>query len=179
MNVLVVDDEPAVRKPLGRAIARTWRDARIATAGSLPDAERALEASCPDVVTVDLALPPDRSQLLGLRLVERLAKEGRGDRAVVLTGRVEAVDAARRAGARVVLVKPFGDADLREAGRQLGISLVGEEEVIEPALAPLVGASRAMTELRDAIRRVGREHGPVLVQGETGTGKEFVARAIH
>jgi two-component system response regulator PilR (NtrC family) len=179
MNVLVVDDEPVVRRSLDRAITRTWRDARIASVGSLPEAERALDDARPDVMTVDLGLPPEPSQLRGLCLVERLAKEGRAHHAVVVTGRRDAVDVARRAGARVVLIKPVGYADLREAGRQLGIPLLGEPDVIEPALSPLVGASRPMRELHEAVRRVAREGGPVLIEGETGTGKELVARAIH
>jgi DNA-binding NtrC family response regulator len=179
MNVLVVDDEAVVRRSLSRHITRTWRDAHIESVGSLGEAERALDETPPDVATIDLGLPPDPLKLHGLQLVERMAKQGRADRAVVLTGRPEAVDAARRAGARIVLVKPIGHAELREAGRQLGIPLVGEPEAVEPALSPLVGTSRAMVDLRDAVRRLGKENGPVLVEGETGTGKELVARAIH
>ena len=179
MNVLVVDDEQLVRRSLGRAIARAWRDARIASVGSLLEAERAMDTSRPDVVTVDLALEPDPAELSGLRLLKRLAGEGRADHAVVVTGRPDADEAAREAGARVVLHKPVGHAELREAGRVLGIPLVGDKDTIEPALLPLVGSSKAMCDLREAVRRAGREAGPVLLEGETGTGKELVARAFH
>jgi DNA-binding NtrC family response regulator len=180
MNVLVVDDEPGVRKHLGRAIERVWRDARVACVGSLPEAERALEREPPDVATVDLQILPDRTQLLGVRLLERMARVGRVGRAIAMTGQGdEAVTLARRAGAPIVLTKPFGDGELRDAGRQLGIEVIGGQEPIEPALALLVGASRAMQDLREAVRRAAGGDLPVLVQGETGTGKELVARAIH
>jgi DNA-binding NtrC family response regulator len=179
MNVLVVDDEPMVRRSLGRSIARAWRDTHIASAASLPEAERALAETRPDVVTVDLGLDRDRSLLHGLRLVECVANQGRASHAVVVTGREDAVDAAHRAGAKVVLLKPVGDAELRGVGRRLGIPLVGDDDSLRADAAPLAGASRAMQELREAVRRVEGENGPVLIEGETGTGKELVARAIH
>jgi DNA-binding NtrC family response regulator len=180
MNVLVVDDEPAVRKHLGRAIGRTWRDARVRWAAALPEAERAVEQERPDVVTVDLQLPPDRTQFLGVRLLKQMATAGRVGRAIVVTGQGdEAIALARRAGARVVLTKPLGDRELRDAGRRLGIEVIGGQESTEQALAPLVGTSPAMQELREDVRRAADGDLPVLVQGETGTGKELVARALY
>ena len=179
MNVLMVEDESVVRAALGGALTRHWSDARLTWAASLPEAVSAIEKTGPDVVTVDLGLPPDPDRLQGLELVERLVKDGRGDRAVVVTGRLDAVDAAKRAGAKVVLLKPFRHEDVRDAGRRLGIPLVGDDPSLAQALACLVGASPPMVELREAVRRVAKEDGSVLVQGETGTGKELVARAIH
>ncbi|HEY3819503.1 MAG TPA: response regulator [Polyangiaceae bacterium] len=79
MNVLVVDDEPMFHRAMQRSIGRMWADAKVATATSVPEAERALEAQ-PDVVTLDLGLAPDPPKLLGLGLLKRLVKAGRGDR---------------------------------------------------------------------------------------------------
>src|ERR1019366_572983 len=70
MNVLVVDDEPVVRRAVGRAIGRCWWDARFTWASSLSEAERAMGETPHDVVTIDLALTPNRDRLRGIRLLE-------------------------------------------------------------------------------------------------------------
>jgi DNA-binding NtrC family response regulator len=179
MHVMVVDDEAGVRKLLVRAIQRVWLGARVTSVASFPEAAQLLDEACPDVLAADLMLPPDPSKLLGIGLIDRMRKAGRGDRSIVVTGAGrEAIDRARRAGARVVLTKPFGEDELRGAGREMGIPLA-ESSSEEPALAALVGESPAMQSLRGSVRRVARADGPVLIQGETGTGKELVARAIH
>ena len=88
MKVLVVEDEPAVQRHLGRAFARRWAGASVTTASPMPGAGLTLRGLA-DVVTVYLVLPPARVQLLGLGLVEGLARGRRADSAVVITGGAE------------------------------------------------------------------------------------------
>ena len=180
MNVLVVDDEPVVRRSLDLAIRRAWCDARIATVGSLAEAERALAATRPDVVTVDSGLPPDPSKLRGLHLVERVVRDGCADHAVVVTAHDDAIDAAHPARApELCSSSPSGTRKGCEAGRQLGIPLVGKRETIEPALASLIGCSKAMRDL-EAVRRVDRSRlGRSSFRARPVPARELVARAIH
>jgi two-component system response regulator HydG len=102
-------------------------------------------------------------------------------------GNLETAIAAMRAGAFDFLPKPFEleELDFRVARALEHAQLAEEvkrlrEERAEPAaFGELVGESPAMRALRDVVARVARSDAPVLITGETGTGKELVARAIH
>ena len=180
-HVLLVDDEPAFQR-LGAAFLRAAGH-RVSLAGDADAALAQFRDVNPDVVLLDLAMPPHLTAEAGLDLIPRFAPAP----VIVLTGHADHDLALRAAqlGAWDFLAKPADpdmlgfvvqravrkarlDAELRElrsreAGDDLG----------------LVGQSVAMQRLRDMVRRVGAASIPVIVLGPTGTGKELVARALH
>jgi len=171
MRVLVVDDDPSVATLCEtlRALDDTLPRRAPAAAADRPgllDAERAA------VVVLGPAATdrPDLTQVIDA-LASRVP--------VVVVGRHDAAAAA-------VTALKAGAADyLTLAAPDLGARIVAAARVPEPAavdepaLAGLVGTSPAMQRVRGLVRTAARTGAPVLIEGETGTGKEVVARAIH
>lgn len=180
-SVLIVDDEPNIRRMVGALLSAEGYDVRDAADG--PAGLALAEAIEPDVALVDLMMP---GELDGLGLLSKL-RERRPDLPVVMmSGRAALTDAVRatKLGAFTFLEKPLtpegvllalGSAyELRQARRaaqalreDLGIS--GE----------MIGDSPMLHEVRALIARVGPTDARVLITGESGTGKELVAAALH
>lgn len=173
---LLVDDERNFREFLGEALeAEGFRVLHAGTAAAaLPLARRAL----PRVILLDQNLP-DRS---GLELLPEFARLPVRPVVIVITAHAQvglAVEAVK-AGAFHYLPKPFGFGDLLDVLAQAAITASDTHDASEPGLAPLVGESAPMQQLKQQLARVGRSPvSTVLLQGESGTGKELVARAIH
>jgi len=180
-SVLIVDDEPNIRRMVGALLAGEGYDVRDAADGVSGLA--LAESIEPDVALVDLMMP---GELDGLALLARL-RERRPDLPVVMmSGRAALADAVRatKLGAFTFLEKPLTPEgvvlalasayELRQARRaaqalreDLGIS--GE----------MIGDSAAIRDVRALIARVGPTDARVLITGESGTGKELVAAALH
>jgi len=189
-RILVVEDEAAVRDSLRRMLEREGHD--VEEAEAVAPALALLAGGGIDALLTDIRLP-DGS---GLELIAEARGRSRSLRILAVTafGSVDvAVDAMRR-GADDFLEKPFRAEALRarleralEPLRLAGevSRLRRENEVLREALEqpaaeePLVGASAAMTRLRELVDRVAASGASILVRGETGTGKELVARRIH
>ena len=179
--LLVDDDLPFV---LGLAEAVKREGFRVATATTLKEARGELARTEPDALFVDMQLP-DGS---GLELVQQAS--GRLPQGVVfMTGHANlelAVEALRR-GASDFLTKPVDLARVkmalgnlsksRELSRQLG-ALRGELRRLG-RFGSLIGGSFRMQEVYDLVAKVAPTDASVLVLGETGTGKELVAKTIH
>jgi two-component system nitrogen regulation response regulator NtrX len=178
-RVLIVDDDPAVLRGVGGLL----RDEgfRTTEAQSVAEAERRLAAAEPDLMLLDLRLPGegglDWLARLGLPLPVPV---------VVLSGEAspsDAVTALRLGAADFVEKPPSAERLLTSVRNTLRLAaLASEREELRRALAEpghLVGTSAPMAELRALVTRVGPTDTVVLVQGETGTGKERVARALH
>jgi two-component system nitrogen regulation response regulator NtrX len=179
-RVLIVDDDAAVLRGVGGLL----RDEgfRTVEARSVAEAERRLAGpEQPDLVLLDLRLPGEG----GLAWLERLGPALPAP-VVVLSGEASATDAvaALRLGASDFVEKPpTAERLLTSVRNALRLSaLAAEREELRRALAEpghLVGPSARMAELRALVTRVGATETVVLIQGETGTGKERVARALH
>lgn len=179
--IWIVDDEPGVRLVLSTALREAgWRVEAFAGAG---EALAAFDAAAvaPALLFTDVRMPGDD----GLVLLDRL-KQRRPELPVVVMSAytdVASTAGAFRAGAHEFLSKPFDlDDAVALAARVLGPSTpVAAVPSPSPQVLPdtLLGQSAAMRELFRAIGRLAQAPLPVLVTGETGTGKELVARALH
>jgi DNA-binding NtrC family response regulator len=185
-SVLLVDDEEKIVRALGRAL----RDAshEVVATTSVSEAQRLLGERSFDVFVVDNRMPVKT----GLEMLRELAAalpENERPQVVMMTAHatVESAIEAMRLGAFDYLQKPFDvDELLVVVGRALehqrlrtqhGYLLAEREE--DFGHYGIVGRSRAIQEVLHRIERVALSKSTVLVTGETGTGKELVARAIH
>ena len=182
-SILVVDDLPAIREMLNQSLASEGY--RVATAGSGEEAVTRLEEQEFDVIVTDLVMPG----LGGLDVLEK-ARLLDPRAAVILMTAYASLDtaiAALRRGACDYLEKPFTMGDLKLRVRRLlqYREMVWRERLLQRALHPrpsghtLIGESGAIRMVRDQIARSGGTPSNVLITGESGVGKELVARAVH
>jgi DNA-binding NtrC family response regulator len=182
-RILVVDDEPLLREFLEETLRRSGHEVICAAGGD--EALRRISLDPPDLVLLDIRMQ-GRDGLTLLPEFRRLCPEAP---VIMMTGHgtLESAVTAWRAGAFDYLVKPFS-ADTIDlvVERALSVGALRRENAdlrhrlsLQEALAPMVGRSRAMDDLRSAIRLVAPTRSTVLITGESGTGKELVARAIH
>ena len=181
--LLVVDDEPLICALLKRVADADGFDVRVC--GSASEAVLALERAPAEMAFVDLRMP-DESGMALLRRIRHLCPACE----VVLMSGFATIDSAVEAvklGARDFLIKPLDFMRVRallkdvrdEAARRR--RLVREESrlVRELEYQGMLGRSPAMQDVFSLIRRLAPHVRTVLITGETGTGKELVAHALH
>jgi two-component system response regulator AtoC len=182
-NVLVVDDDRSVLELIEAGLTQRGIGSLCRSTGEA--ALRAVASEPLDAVVTDLRL----DGMDGLELCQRIV-EARADLPVVVLtahGNMDTAVAAIRAGASDFMTKPFELAALLLVlERVIHLRRLGEEvkrlrrsspdQVVESGM---VGASPAMRKVFDLLDRVAELDASVLVMGETGTGKELVARALH
>jgi two-component system, NtrC family, response regulator AtoC len=179
--ILIADDEPHMRRLLEIMLQKMGH-----TVFAASDGQEALELARKnpvDLVITDLRMP----RMDGITLLSRLREEGQDVPVIVITahGTVEsAVDAMKR-GASDYLLRPF-DLDALELAieRVLGSAEMTRHnaflrEELNRGWEGFVGASGPMQAVYQQIRQVAPSRATVMITGETGTGKELAARAIH
>jgi DNA-binding NtrC family response regulator len=170
-QVLVVDDEIAVRAALEAAFSRKgWR---VRSAAGTREALAAFEADPCALVVTDMRMPDGN----GLEVMQGVRALAPGTAVILLTafGNVPEAVRAMREGACDYLVKPISFEQLEEAARRL----LAPSHRLEDAATGLVGGSRVMQALLERARQVARKEMDVLIEAESGTGKELLARLIH
>ena len=178
-SALVVDDERDIRELLVLTLGRMG--IRVDTAASLADARALLARSSYDLCLTDMRLP-DGS---GISLVADITREHPDTPVAMITafGNVEAAVEALKAGAFDFVAKPVDLPVLRGLvghALQLGATRRDNEQAGKaPAASRLQGDSPAIAELRATVAKVARSQAPVYIAGESGVGKELVARTIH
>jgi DNA-binding NtrC family response regulator len=181
--LLMVDDDPAVLSSLKRVFRKSPYD--IHTAESGHDALVTLEKSRIDAALVDLKMPG----MDGMALLESIRRRWPAIRVIILTGYggVKEAVAAIQMGAVDFLQKPCEEESLiARIGQLYQIWQLEQENrrlknkvQFQFNYDQLIGNSVAMLNLKKIIIQVAPSDASILVQGETGTGKELVARAIH
>ncbi|MHC4821207.1 MAG: sigma-54-dependent transcriptional regulator, partial [Planctomycetota bacterium] len=179
-RVLVVEDEDPMRELVCEEL--TGRGLPAEGAASLAAAREALDARRAEVVLLDVRLPDGD----GIDLLRELRSEPGGPEVVVLTGHGNVNDAveAMRLGAFHYTTKPFVLDEVEMVVRRAAerSSLARRARALERLTASgdaLVGESPALAGVMELVERMAESDAPVLVQGETGVGKELVARAVH
>jgi DNA-binding NtrC family response regulator len=182
-SLLVVDDEPAIQMLLQAFADKEGFD--VVAAGDGSQTLECLRPGLADVAIVDLRMP----QVDGLEVLAAIRATDPGCQVILMTGdpSVETAVQAVKAGALDYLSKPFDSARLRALLAGVREELDRRQAVLasETALARrlefcgMIARSAMMQELFGTIRRVAAHARTVLVSGETGSGKELVAAALH
>jgi len=177
-RALVIDDEPDILELVSLTLSRMNID--VTTSDSVADARRKLAASEFDLCFTDMQLGDGN----GLDLVRHVQKHCPGTPIAVITahGSMETAITALKEGAFDFVAKPVDLQRLRELAqsalklRQRSTARNGKADEGESGL---VGSSEPMQHLRAQIRKLARSQAPVYICGESGSGKEMVARLIH
>ncbi|HEU4343052.1 MAG TPA: sigma-54 dependent transcriptional regulator [Candidatus Binatia bacterium] len=182
-SVLVIDDEPMTCKQLERLLA--YNGYVVTTAGSAEDGLKKLEKQAIDLVITDLRLPG----ISGVDLTKRMRELWPDIPVVVMTGYAEIATAVEvlKLGASDYLVKPFSAAAIHESIRNvvekarvfMEIRRFREQIKGQYELGGMLSKTPEMHRVFEIIRTVADTNSTVVVEGETGTGKELVASAIH
>jgi len=183
MRILYADDETSIQELMRIELPRLGHDATVCPDGRT--ALAALDRTSYDCVIVDLDMPG----VGGLDVIARVRETAPDTETVIITGKssMESAVAAVRQGVFDYLTKPCKLADIQAVlervrkKRELTSRLRALERRVRRAegSSRLVGRSAALERVRRLIARVATSEAAVLVRGETGTGKELVARAIH
>ncbi len=183
MRILIVDDELIARENLSRVLEREGYTVTSAASGE--EALGMLESSAPDLVLTDLKMPG----MGGIDLLTEIKRLRPPTEIIMVTAyaTVDSAIAAMKRGAYDYLSKPFKLDEVRAVVAKAAekIALARENETLREQLkeiyrfSDIIGKSEKMAQVFDMIQRVAPTDANVLIYGETGTGKELVARAVH
>ena len=189
MKILIIDDQRSARRVL-RQMLSTLSYAEVFEVDSVASAKAVIESSGIDLMLVDVRLSESSTDRGGLDLLSWVRSTGRTTPAVMVTSSTELAEIreAMRRGAQDYVLKDELTPEMLlpiVEGIYERIKLKGEVVRLRQRVdrtwgtAALVGSSPAMQRVRRLIERVADADAPVLIRGETGTGKELVARALH
>jgi two-component system response regulator AtoC len=180
-KILIIDDEPSQLELLRMFLTRKGYVVESASSGSEGiEAEKRFE---PDVVILDIHLP----DMDGLEVLQHFKKKSPKTHTIMVTAYhdMETTVKAMKLGAYEYITKPIDGEDLERAVvRALNLStsnMIDIPSPEEPILqkGPIIGNSKPMQEIFKVVGMLCENRVAVLIEGETGTGKELIAKAIH
>jgi DNA-binding NtrC family response regulator len=189
VKVLVVDDQRSARIVVKRMLAGV-EDVEVIEASSLGEAHTVVSREEPDLLLLDIRLSTDPRDHGGLDLLRQLRQAGNATPAVMVTSLTELsqIREAMRSGAQDYVLKDELSPELLVPivqGFRERLVLRGEVDRLRArvrdtwGVSGIIGSSPAMEAVRRLVPRVADADAVVLIRGDTGTGKELVARAIH
>ncbi|UCF77710.1 MAG: sigma-54-dependent Fis family transcriptional regulator [Candidatus Eiseniibacteriota bacterium] len=177
LKVLVIDDEQAIRDTCSRVLRKLGFSPLPASSGKM--AVRLVGEHDVGLAILDIKMPG----MDGIETLTELKKLRPDTRVIIITahGTIENAIQAMRCGASDYLLKPFSIVQLEESIRRAFGAILKRADLAEmdAEFCGLVGKSPVMLGLRRMIELVSSSDVTALIMGETGTGKELVARAIH
>jgi DNA-binding NtrC family response regulator len=179
-RVLIVDDDGVACEMLGRFVRLSGFE--VLTALTSAEGLALAQSLRPDVIVLDDCFPDGPN---GREVLRRLRHERHPAPVIMISGRgtAETGFEAARLGAVEYLTKPvFGDALVEAVKSALKLTPTAVDVLPQDprdGAGPILGRSPAMCRVRRQIRQISATGGGALIEGETGTGKELVARAIH
>ncbi|HHQ47486.1 MAG TPA: sigma-54-dependent Fis family transcriptional regulator [Acidobacteria bacterium] len=176
-RVLVVDDEETLQTTLRDTLEDEGYEVEVA--GSVAEARRLIERNLPHMALCDLRLPDGN----GMEVLDILKRKEPRLPVLILTafGSVEGAVEAMKAGADEYLTKPFEEAQLLAVvARHLEVRRLRRRvEELEGASPRPIGMASSFVKVVELAETVARSDTSVLILGETGTGKEVLARYVH
>jgi DNA-binding NtrC family response regulator len=182
-EILVVDDDPSLRRVLQAQLEQEGYE--VAVAASAQQTLSVLQLRAFDLIITDLRMPG----MSGLELLKQTRAQHPQTPVIVLTafGTVDTAVEAMKAGAYDYLTKPVHPDEMSVVVRRAmdHIRLVEQVRTLRASLDQkygfenILGRSAVLLEVLDTAARAARSSSTVLIRGETGTGKELLARAIH
>lgn len=174
-SVLIVDDEPDIRELLDITLSRMGLDTH--SAATLAEAKEIVSRVQPDLCLTDMRLPDGN----GISLVQYIQQEFPHIPVAMITahGSVETAISALKAGAFDFISKPVELENLRRlisSALQLQADTSQAQDALDQGM---IGSAPVIQTLREQISRLARSQAPVHIHGESGSGKEVVARLIH
>ena len=175
--IWIIDDDKSIRWVFEKALART--DLNFKTFSSIHDALEAIKDEEPQVIVSDIRMPKGS----GLELLQVIKEKYEHIPVIIMTAYsdLESAVAAFQGGAFEYLAKPFDvDQAIEIIHRAIDESLKQtNQEVPFENSTEMIGHAPSMQEVFRAIGRLSRSHATVLINGESGSGKELVASALH
>ncbi len=178
-KVLIVDDSTSTLEVIQRNLTHAGLDAYICS--SVRDAVRFLDESTIDIVITDFKMPEQN----GLELIKHIRDNCADIEIIMITGHPDIEDAVQaiKDGADDYLVKPFTDTELLDAVQRM-VEKLGNRRRAAGTQTPaksfgIIGESEKMQHVFHRIEKAATTDATVLIAGDSGTGKEMVARAIH
>src|SRR5436853_4158349 len=179
--VLVVDDEPDIARILADRLQTMGLDVQVAHDGE--EALVSIQQNPPGIVFLDIQMP----KLNGIEVLKRVRKEWQDLPVIIMTayGTIAGAVEAMKEGATDFVTKPFDidhvkiviDRALAQRGLKHEVAVLRAE--VESRYDPLIATSTKMADVVEIARKAAQSDATVLLVGESGTGKDLLARSIH